>query len=118
MCTAINNPRTVGFLLDGFPRSLDNLKGFAIFFNIQKFNNSFFDENFFLYFEEIDLCKKVKTKKGKIILSKNIKIKHEGSGSVDKNNTNELLTVENVSLKISDFLDNSNAKYEHDIPLC
>ena len=35
-----------------------------------------------------------------------------------KNNTNELLTVENVSLKISDFLDNSNAKYEHDIPLC
>ena len=35
-----------------------------------------------------------------------------------KNNTNELLTVENVSVKISDFLDNSNAKYEHDIPLC
>ncbi len=68
---------------------VDNLKGFAIFFNIQKFNNSFFDENFFLYFEEIDLCKKVKIKKGKIILSKNIKINHEGSGSVDKNNINE-----------------------------
>ena len=68
---------------------VDNLKGFAIFFNIQKFNNSFFDENFFLYFEEIDLCKKVKAKKGRIILSKNIKINHEGSGSVDKNNTNE-----------------------------
>ena len=28
-------------------------------------------------------------KKGKIILSKNIKINHEGSGSVDKNNKNE-----------------------------
>ena len=68
---------------------VDNLKGFAIFFNIQKFNNSFFDENFFLYFEEIDLCKKVKIKKGKIILSKNIKINHEGSGSVNKNNKNE-----------------------------
>ena len=68
---------------------VDNLKGFAIFFNIQKFNNSFFDENYFLYFEEIDLCKKVKIKKGKIILSKNIKINHEGSGSVDKNNINE-----------------------------
>ena len=68
---------------------VDNLKGFAIFFNIQKFNNNFFDENFFLYFEEIDLCRQVKMKKGKIILSKNIVIKHEGSGSVNKNNKNE-----------------------------
>ena len=68
---------------------VDNLKGFAIFFNIQKFNNNFFDENFFLYFEEIDLCKQVKMKKGKIILSKNIKINHEGSGSVNKDNKNE-----------------------------
>ena len=68
---------------------VDNLKGFAIFFNIQKFNNNFFDENFFLYFEEIDLCRQVKMKKGKIILSKNIKINHEGSGSVNKNNKNE-----------------------------
>ena len=69
---------------------VDNLKGFAIFFNIQKFNNTFFDENFFLYFEEIDLCKKVKMKKGKIILSKNIKINHDGARSVDKDNKNEL----------------------------
>ena len=68
---------------------VDNLKGFAIFFNIQKFNNNFFDENFFLYFEEIDLCRQVQMKKGKIILSKNIKINHEGSGSVNKNNKNE-----------------------------
>ncbi len=35
-----------------------------------------------------------------------------------KNNTNGLMTVENVSLKISDFLNNSNTKYEHDIALC
>ena len=68
---------------------VDNLKGFAIFFNIQKFNNTFFDENFFLYFEEIDLCKKVKMKKGKIILSKNIKINHDGARSVDKDNKDE-----------------------------
>ena len=39
---------------------VDNLKGFAIFFNILKFNEKFFDENFFLFFEEIDLCKRVK----------------------------------------------------------
>ena len=41
---------------------VENLKGFAIFFNMKKFRNKFFDENFFLYFEEIDLCKKIKKK--------------------------------------------------------
>ena len=35
-----------------------NLKGFAIFLNLSKFNNNYFDENFFLYFEEIDLYEK------------------------------------------------------------
>lgn len=41
---------------------VNNIKGFAIFFNMSKFNLDFFDENFFLYFEEIDLCKRVKKK--------------------------------------------------------
>ncbi len=59
-----------------------NLKGFAIFFNMLKFENTFFDENFFLYFEEIDLCKLIKKNNGKIYLDKNIKIKHEGASSV------------------------------------
>ena len=63
---------------------VDNLKGFAIFFNMSKFNNDFFDENFFLYFEEIDLCKKVKKKNGKIYLDKKIIINHQGASSVDK----------------------------------
>ena len=33
---------------------VDNLKGFAIFLNMSKFKNEYFDENFFLYFEEIE----------------------------------------------------------------
>ena len=61
---------------------VNNLKGFAIFFNLSKFNNDYFDENFFLYFEEIDLCKKVKNSNGKIYLDRLIKIKHQGSQSV------------------------------------
>ena len=69
---------------------VENLKGFAIFFNLIKFKKKFFDENFFLYFEEIDLCRNVKINKGKIYLDKNIKIKHEGAGSVDKANKIEL----------------------------
>ena len=64
---------------------VDNLKGFAIFFNLAKFNQEFFDENFFLYFEEIDLCKKVKEKNGQIFLDNNIIISHEGASSVEKN---------------------------------
>ena len=63
---------------------VENLKGFAIFFNMSKFSNKFFDENYFLYFEEIDLCKYVKKNNGKIYLDKNIVIKHEGAGSVKK----------------------------------
>jgi len=63
---------------------VNNLKGFAIFFNMEKFDNKFFDENYFLYFEEIDLCKKVKKNGGKIYLDPRIKINHEGGSSVDK----------------------------------
>ena len=60
-----------------------NLKGFAIFINLSKFNNEYFDEKYFLYFEEIDLCKRVKKKNGKIYLDRLIKIDHQGSKSVD-----------------------------------
>ena len=61
---------------------VNNLKGFAIFLNMAKFNGCFFDENFFLYFEEIDLCKRVKKKDGKIYLDKSIVINHQGASSV------------------------------------
>ena len=69
---------------------VDNLKGFAIFLNVSKFNKKYFDENFFLFFEEIDLCKRVKKNKGKIYLSNEIIINHEGASSVDKKNILEL----------------------------
>ena len=71
-------------------KEVNNLKGFAIFLNMPKFSNNFFDENFFLYFEEIDLCKRVKMNNGKIFLDKSIIIKHEGGSSVNKNNSLEL----------------------------
>tara|TARA_B100001029_G_scaffold87985_1_gene72124 strand:- start:650 stop:1483 length:834 start_codon:yes stop_codon:yes gene_type:complete len=62
-----------------------NLKGFAIFFNMKNFkNHKFFDENYFLYFEEIDLCREITNKKGKIYLDPKIKVFHEGGKSVDQ----------------------------------
>ena len=69
---------------------VDNLKGFAIFFNISKFKKIFFDENFFLYFEEIDLCKDLKKRGGKIYLSKKIVIDHLGASSVKRDKNFEL----------------------------
>ena len=67
-----------------------NLKGFAIFFNMSKFSNKFFDENFFLYFEEIDLCNQVIRKNGKIYLDQSILINHQGASSVKDINKIEL----------------------------
>ena len=71
-------------------KEVDNIKGFAIFFNMLKFNKEYFDENYFLFFEEIDLCKKVKKNKGKIYLNRKIIINHEGASSVSKRNKFEL----------------------------
>ena len=69
---------------------VSNLKGFAIFLNMEKFKKEFFDENYFLYFEEIDLCKKVKINNGKIYLDQGLKIYHEGGSSVDIKYKDEL----------------------------
>ena len=63
--------------------NVKNLKGFAIFINMEKFQDNFFDENFFLYFEEIDLCKKVKDNNGDIFLAKSIRIQHDSASSVN-----------------------------------
>ena len=71
-------------------RETKTIKGYAMFFNIEKFNNIFFDENFFLYFEEIDLCKSVLSKKGLILIDKNIIVEHDGGSSVDTQFQHEL----------------------------
>ena len=69
---------------------VDNIKGFAIFINMEKFEKIFFDENYFLYFEEIDLCKRVKINNGRIYIDQGIKIFHEGGSSVDFKQKDEL----------------------------
>ena len=61
---------------------VDSLKGFAMFLNIEQFRDiGFFDSNFFIYLEEIDLCKRLRKLNKKIYLSKNIKIDHVGGSS-------------------------------------
>tara|TARA_A100001015_G_scaffold321203_1_gene450747 strand:- start:1599 stop:2444 length:846 start_codon:yes stop_codon:yes gene_type:complete len=59
-----------------------NVKGFAMFLNLEQFKDfGFFDENFFIYFEEIDLCKRLIKNGKKIFLDTNIKINHAGGNS-------------------------------------
>jgi len=73
------------------PKSVINLKGFAMFLNIIKFKNiGFFDDSFFFYFEEIDLCKRVIDKGEKIYLIPEIKINHDGGKSHDNEINKEM----------------------------
>ena len=65
---------------------VNSLKGFAMFFNMKHFKEiGFFDENFFIYLEEIDLCKKLKKENKKIYLDKKVIIKHIGGSSHNEN---------------------------------
>jgi N-acetylglucosaminyl-diphospho-decaprenol L-rhamnosyltransferase len=61
------------------------LKGFAMFLNMKEFKDiGFFDDNFFIYLEEIDLCKRLRKKYKKIYLDKNIIVSHLGGSSHNK----------------------------------
>ena len=56
---------------------VDYVKGFAMLVNVRKIKKiGMFDKNFFLYLEEIDLCKRLKENKQKIFLNKFAKIEH------------------------------------------
>ena len=56
-----------------------------MFLNLQQFQKiGFFDENFFIYFEEIDLCKRLKNNNKKIYLDFGIEIEHIGGSSHNK----------------------------------
>ena len=53
--------------------------GCSMLINLKKFDDKeIFDKNFFLYFEEIDLCKSIINKGGNIFSSQDLKIHHLG----------------------------------------
>ena len=61
-----------------------NIKGHAMFLNLSQFHEiGFFDESFFIYLEEIDLCRRLIKKGKKIYIDSNIKIIHKGGKSHD-----------------------------------
>ena len=62
--------------------NVDSVDGYAMLINKNKFNdNIYFDENFFLYLENDDLCLRKKKENKKIYVAKNAKIHHLGGKS-------------------------------------
>jgi N-acetylglucosaminyl-diphospho-decaprenol L-rhamnosyltransferase len=56
---------------------VDFVKGFAMLINLKKVTfDKIFDENFFLFLEEIDLCKRIKSKGEKIFVIQSSKVQH------------------------------------------
>jgi N-acetylglucosaminyl-diphospho-decaprenol L-rhamnosyltransferase len=69
-----------------------NFEGSIMFFNMAKFKKiDFFDENIFLYFEEIDLFLQCKKKNKKVYVVTNLSIVHQQGSSVVLENKNELI---------------------------
>ena len=63
-------------------KEVQNVKGFAMFLNMKNFKEiGFFDENFFFYFEEIDLCKRLRNNNIKIFIDPSIEVNHLGGTS-------------------------------------
>jgi GT2 family glycosyltransferase len=80
---APNHLNNYGFFLSKHNNSkkeimeVDYVKGFAMLINLKKIiYKEIFDENFFLFLEEIDLCKRIKNNGGKIFVIQKSKVKH------------------------------------------
>ena len=98
-------------LKDISPVEVENVKGFAMFLNISEFREvGFFDENFFFYFEEIDLCKRLINHGKKIYLIPEIKIDHGGGFSHDQSISVEMELSRNWHWMWSTF--NYHKKYK------
>ncbi|OUX32499.1 MAG: hypothetical protein CBE28_01495 [Pelagibacteraceae bacterium TMED268] len=63
-------------------QKVDWVIGCSMIIDLNKFpNKKLFDENFFLYFEEFDLCKRIKDQGGNVFVSKELIIDHLGNKS-------------------------------------
>ena len=75
---------------------VDSVDGFAMLINKKKFEeDNFFDENFFLFLENDDLCKRIKKMGNNIYVIKNAFIDHKGFSSSKKIDKDELEYLRN-----------------------
>jgi len=91
--------------INNVPVSTTNVKGFAMFFKVSEFKDvGFFDERFFFYFEEIDLCRRLINKGKKIYLVPDIQITHQGAQSHNKSINKEMELSRNWHWMWSTFI--------------
>ena len=75
---------------------VDEIDGFSMLINKNKFENEiYFDENFFLYLENNDLCLRAKKSGQNIFIIKNSLIDHKGGSSTDINSSYEIEYLRN-----------------------
>ncbi len=71
--------------------NVGEIDGYSMIINKSFFtNNIFFDEKFFMYLENVDLCLRAKKNGGKLIIVKNSKIHHLGAKAVDDRYSKEV----------------------------
>ncbi len=63
---------------------IDLVKGCSLIVNLKKFHHEdVFDDNYFFFFEEIDLCRKIKERGENIFVFNKIKIEHKSAQGID-----------------------------------
>ena len=73
------------FNIENTVTKVDLIKGCSLLVNLKKFKNeNIFDDNFFFFFEEIDLCRKIKEKNESIYVFNQIKIQHKSAQGIDE----------------------------------
>ncbi len=72
------------------PFLVDSVDGYSMLLNKNKFNNEYFDENFFLYLENDDLCMRVEKNKGSIFIIPDSIINHKGGMAVNLKHKTEI----------------------------
>ena len=74
-----------------YPFKVDFVDGFAMLLNKKKFKEEiYFDENFFMYLENNDLCKRVVDREGSVFVVPTSKINHLAARAVDSKFAEEI----------------------------
>ena len=90
---------------------VDSVDGFSMLLNKEKFlNKNFFDENFFLYLENDDLCLRTKKMNEKIYIINNSLIDHIGASSSNIDQNREIEYLRNWHWMWSKFYFNKKHK--------
>ncbi len=76
--------------------NVEEIDGYSMIINKSFFSdNTFFDEKFFMYLENVDLCLRAKKNDGKLFIIKSSKIHHLGAQAVDDKYNKEVELLRN-----------------------